>query len=53
VGARVWSGGDGVGDTRQQVRWGDGVAGGDGGVGVLQRGWTAVVVRCRGGCGWW
>jgi hypothetical protein len=26
----VWSGGDGVGDTRQQVRWG-GVAGGNGG----------------------
>jgi hypothetical protein len=33
VGARVWSGGDGVGDTRQQVRQGEGgpVAGDDGG----------------------
>jgi hypothetical protein len=27
----VWSGGDGAGDTRQQVRWrGDGVTGGGG-----------------------
>jgi len=31
-GARLWSGGDGAGDTRQEVRWrGDGVAGGNGG----------------------
>ena len=32
-GARLWSGGDGAGDTRQQVRQGEGgpVAGDDGG----------------------
>jgi hypothetical protein len=43
VGARVRSGGDGVGDTRQQVRQGegeDGVAGDDGGGGcTAKRGW--------------
>jgi hypothetical protein len=37
--ARVWSGGDGAGDTRQQVRWrGDGVAGGNGGGGCATKG---------------
>jgi hypothetical protein len=57
VGARVRSGGDGVGDTRQQVRQGEGglvlpamiVV-----VGALQRERGAVVVRCKGGVGrWW
>jgi hypothetical protein len=38
-GARVWSGDDGVGDTRQHERWrGDGVAGVMAVVGALQRG---------------
>ena len=61
MGARVRSGGDGVGDTRQQVRQGEGgpVAGDDGGgcaakggVGggsALQRGRGAVVVRMEAG----
>jgi hypothetical protein len=60
-GARVRSGDDGAGDTRQQVRWiGGGVAGGDGGgecaaKGVdgggsaLQRGVWVVVVRMEEG----
>jgi hypothetical protein len=52
VGARVRSGGDGVGDTRQQVRWGNGVAGGDGGGGCAAKGAWAAVVRCKGGVGW-
>jgi hypothetical protein len=49
----VWSGGDGVGDTRQQVRWGDGVASGNGG-GCAAKGAWAAVVRCKGGAwgGW-
>jgi hypothetical protein len=40
VGARVRSGGDGVGDTRQQVRQGEGgpVAGDDGGGGCAAKG---------------
>ena len=38
-GARVRSGGDGAGDTRQQVRGrGDGVAGGNGGGGFAAKG---------------
>jgi hypothetical protein len=57
----VWSGSDGAGDTRQQVRQGEGgpVAGDDGGgcaakggVGggsALQRGRGAVVVRMEAG----
>jgi hypothetical protein len=57
----VWSGSDGVGDTRQQVRQGEGgpVAGDDGGgcaakggVGggsALQKGYGAVVVRMEAG----
>jgi hypothetical protein len=61
VGARVQSGGDGVGDSMQQVRQGEGapVAGDDGGgcaakggVGggsALQRGRGAVVVRMEAG----
>jgi hypothetical protein len=63
VGARVRSGGDGVGDTRQQVRQGEGgpgVAGDDSGGGcaakgawgggsALQRGRGAVVVRMEAG----
>ena len=61
MGARVRSGGDGVGDTRQQVQQGEGgpVAGDDGGgcaakggVGggsALQRGRGAVVVRMEAG----
>jgi hypothetical protein len=43
-GAQVRSGGDGAGDTRQQVRWsGDGVAGGNGG-GCATKGGRGVVV---------
>jgi hypothetical protein len=40
VGARLRSGGDGAGDTRQQVRWrgGDGVAGSNGGGGCAANG---------------
>jgi hypothetical protein len=61
VGARVRSGGDGVGDTRQQVRQGEGgsVAGDDGGGctakgawgggSALQRGRGVVVVRMETG----
>jgi hypothetical protein len=49
----VQSGGDGAGDTRQQVRWrGDGVAGGHGG-GCAGKGVWVAVVRCKGGVGWW
>jgi hypothetical protein len=49
----VQSGGDGAGDTRQQVRWrGDGVAGGNGGGCAVKGVWVAVV-RCKGGVGWW
>jgi hypothetical protein len=49
--ARVWSGGDGAGDMRQQVRWrGDGVAGGNGG-GCAAKGIGAMVVRCKRGRG--
>jgi hypothetical protein len=50
-GARVRSGGDGAGDTRQHVRWrGDGVAGSNGG-GCTAKGAWAAVVRCKGGMG--
>jgi hypothetical protein len=46
--ARVRSGGDGAGDTRQQVQWrGDGVAGGNGG-GCAAKGVWVAVVRCKG-----
>jgi hypothetical protein len=60
-GARVRSGGDGVGDTRQQVRQGEGgpvasndggecaAKGGMGGDTALQRGCGAVVVRMEAG----
>jgi hypothetical protein len=42
--ARVWSGGDGAGDIRQQVRWrGDGVAGGNGSGCAAKGAWAAVV----------
>jgi hypothetical protein len=39
-GVRVWSGGDGAGATRQQVRWrgGEPVAGDDGGGGCAAKG---------------
>jgi hypothetical protein len=52
VGARVRSGGDGVGDTRQQVRQGEGgpVASDDGGGCAAKVAWAAVV-RCKGGHG--
>ena len=66
MGARVRSGGDGVGDTRQQVRQGEGgpvadddgsgcaAKGGVGGGSALQRGHGAVVVRMEAGTGeWW
>jgi hypothetical protein len=59
-----WSGSDGAGDTRQQVRQGEGgllpatmavvgalQRGVDGGS-ALQRGWVAVVC-CKGGVGRW
>jgi hypothetical protein len=46
-------GGDGSGDTRQQVRWrGDGVAGGNGGGCAAKEAWAAVV-RCKGRRGRW
>jgi hypothetical protein len=45
----VRSGGDGVGDTRQQVQHGeDGVASGNGS-GCAAKGTWAAVVRCKGG----
>jgi hypothetical protein len=50
----VWSGSDGAGDTRKQVRQGKGgllpatVA-----VGALQKGAWVAVVRCKGGVGRW
>jgi hypothetical protein len=63
VGVRSRSGGDGVGDTRQQVRQGegeDGVAGDDGGGGCAAKGGGgAVIVRMEAGtraggtCEWW
>jgi hypothetical protein len=50
VGARVRSGGDGVGDTRQQVRQGEGgLLPATMAVGALQRGRGAVVVRMEAG----
>jgi hypothetical protein len=61
----VWSGSDGAGNTRQQVRQGEGgpIAGDDGsgcaargGVGggsALQEGAWVAVVRCKGGVGRW
>jgi hypothetical protein len=51
-GARVRSGGDGVGATRQWVRQGEGgsgVAGDDGGGGCAAKVAWAAVVRCKGG----
>jgi hypothetical protein len=51
----VWSGGDGAGAMRQQVRRrgrGDGVAGGNGG-GCAAKGAWAAVVCCKGGVGRW
>ena len=55
MGARVRSGGDGVGDTRQQARQGEGgpVAGDDGGSGCAAKVAWAAVVRCKGGVGRW
>jgi hypothetical protein len=51
-GARgVWSGGDGVGDTRQQVRWRGMVLLAVMAVGALQRRSGVVVVRSKGGVG--
>jgi hypothetical protein len=50
----VWSGSDGAGDTRQQVRQGEGgllpamMA-----VDALQKGTWVAVVRCKGGVGRW
>jgi hypothetical protein len=50
----VWSGSDGAGDTRQQVRQGEGgllpvtMA-----VGALQKEAWVAVVRCKGGVGQW
>jgi hypothetical protein len=45
----VWSGSDGAGDTRQQVRQGEGglLPATMAVVGALQRAWSAVV-RCKG-----
>jgi hypothetical protein len=49
-GARVRSGDDGAGDTRQQVRRrGGGVAGGNGDDGCAAKGGGAAVVRCKEG----
>jgi hypothetical protein len=48
----VWSGSDGAGDTRQQVRQGEGedsVAGDDGGGGCAAKGGGAVVVHMEAG----
>ena len=49
----MWSGSDGAGDTRQQVRQGEGgaVASDDGGRGCAAKGAGVAVVRCKGGCG--
>jgi hypothetical protein len=49
----VWSGSDGAGDTRQQVRQGEGgaVASDDGGSGCAAKGAWVAVVRCKGGVG--
>jgi hypothetical protein len=48
----VRSGGDGEGDTRQQVRWrGVVLVAVMAAVGALQRGSGAAVVRCKGGGG--
>jgi hypothetical protein len=47
----VWSGSDGAGDTRQQVRqgeWGP-IAGDDGGGCAAKGARAAAVVRCKGG----
>jgi hypothetical protein len=48
----VWSGSDGAGDTRQQVRQGEGglLPGTMAIVGALQGG-LAAIVRCKGGVG--
>jgi hypothetical protein len=54
-GARLRSGGDGAGATRQRVRrrgkGGPGVAGDNGGGGCAAKGAWAVVVRCKRGRG--
>jgi hypothetical protein len=49
-GARVRSGSDGADDTRQQVRWGDGVSGGNGGGCTAKRGVGGSSALQR-GCG--
>jgi hypothetical protein len=51
----VRSGGDGVGDTMQQVRQGEGgpVAGDNGGGGCAAKGAWVAVVRCKRGVGRW
>jgi hypothetical protein len=46
----VRSGDDGACDTRQWVRWRDGVTGGNNG-GCAAKGAWAVVVRCKGSVG--
>jgi hypothetical protein len=53
-GGRVWSGSDGVGDTRQQVRQGEGgLLPATMAVGALQKGAWVAVVCCKGGVGRW
>lgn len=53
-GARVRSGDDGAGDTRQQVRQGEGgLLPATMAVGALQKGAWVAVVRCKGGVGRW
>jgi hypothetical protein len=50
----VWSGSDGAGDTRQQVRQGEGgLLPATMAVGALQKGAWVAVVRCKGGMGRW
>jgi hypothetical protein len=50
----LWSGSDGAGDTRQQVRQGEGgLLPATMAVGALQKGAWVVVVRCKGGVGRW
>jgi hypothetical protein len=53
-GGGVWSGSDGAGDTRQQVRQGEGgLLSATMAVGALQKGAWVAVVRCKGGVGRW
>jgi hypothetical protein len=52
-GARVRSGDDGAGDTRQQVRWRGMVLLAVMVVGALQKGRGAAVLLCKGGVGRW